>query len=208
MVTLTVNTEIENEIINQLKGFKSLCGRIRVLESEPVGMGFTVSRTSEDKLQELHGVLRGLRPHMYLSQREQDLNTAAHAHLSRYPAGIASQHREVAQQQGVDAEDSHDLRDLTRRVQKVREARSMTRDGYSGVDDKLTELQDKMFERNRIANILEALSEIRPEYTALLRNRFIEGKSVKEVTLMLCISTSTYDRWRDRAFKEYAKLMG
>ncbi|MEB9892982.1 RNA polymerase subunit sigma-24, partial [Bacillus cereus] len=79
---------VEQQVIEQLTGYRDIVGRLRVLETYSVGNGITVSRLNEDDhLQELHRKLRGLPSYMYLTAREQRLESIAHAYLTDYPAG-------------------------------------------------------------------------------------------------------------------------
>ncbi|QMV43729.1 ECF-type sigma factor [Cohnella cholangitidis] len=208
MGALKIKVEIEKEIIEQLKGYKRLCGRIKVLERQPVGMGYEVNAFDEDKLQTLHARLKGLPSYMYLNKREQHLETIAHAYLEQYPVGTKSQLQEIKSQHGADADDRKDLKELARRIQKVRDARLGTLRGIDAIHEKEAQLRDLMDERDMISNTLEALGDVNNNYSRLLLHRYIEGKSVDEVASILGIVRKTFDRWRVKAIEEYAILAG
>ncbi|CAH8718460.1 hypothetical protein WDD9_005231 [Paenibacillus melissococcoides] len=89
---------VEQQVIEQLTGYRDIVGRLRVLETYSVGNGITVSRLNEDDhLQELHRKLRGLPSYMYLTAREQRLESIAHAYLTDYPAGTRKQRQAVSE---------------------------------------------------------------------------------------------------------------
>lgn len=197
----------EKKVLEQLKGYKRLCGRIKVLERHPVGMGFSVSSTGEDKLRELHERLKGKPSYVYLNKREQHLEATAHAYLTKYPLGTKAQLYEVKEKRGADSQDENDLKDLSRRIKKVIEARNGNIEGYEGILQRLSELQDLYDERERVSSALESLADYKPEYALLLINRYVEGRSVTEVADMLSVSAKTFDRWRAKAVEEYQNLM-
>lgn len=82
-----IKQRIKHRVIDQLSEYRQSLARIKVLSSYSVGAGITISRLNEDDhLQELHRKLRGRPSYMYLSKREQKLETAAHTHLTEYPS--------------------------------------------------------------------------------------------------------------------------
>ncbi|MCL6460011.1 MAG: RNA polymerase subunit sigma-24 [Gorillibacterium sp.] len=199
----------EQAAIQQLQEYKRIVGRIKVLERQSVGMGYTVSAIShDDQLQELHKQLRGLPSYMYLSAREQELETAAHAYLDRYPAGIRSQYREVAGLSSGDPEDEQRLRDLTQRIRKVLEARIGTSDGYEEILERMCELQELEVQKEYIDNALNVLDDMYPGYGRLLRLRYLDDQDIGGILQELNIARRTFDRWRPQALIEYGRLIG
>lgn len=199
----------EQEVIEQLSRYRELQARIEVLSTYSVGAGITVSRLSQDdQLQDLHQRLRRLPSYMYLSAKEQRLETVAHAYLMRYPAGVRSQLQEIPER-GADAEDDKLLKELRRKVQKVFEARGYDiRDDIDKVLDRLAELQDLRDEINRIDTVLAALERYRPEYSKLLRLRYVEGMQAAVAAKELGIVRQTLHRWEPKAIKKYMILAG
>lgn len=198
----------EQEVIGQLTGYKRMRARIKVLENYSVGAGITVSRLSEDDhLQELHRKLRGMPSYMYLSKREQELETAAHAYLARYPAGTKSQLQAVSVQ-GADDEDDRALQELRLKIKKVIDARAGSGeiDDYDAVLDRITELQQLRAEVEQIDRALEALAEYKPEYAELLRMRYASGQTPQEVTDKLKIAPRTFRKRQSKAVEEYKLL--
>ncbi|WP_438431974.1 DUF1492 domain-containing protein [Gorillibacterium sp. sgz500922] len=197
------------QVIEQLKGYKRIIGRIKYLEKLPVGGGIRLSTIShDDNLQELHRQLRGMPSYLYLSKREQELETTAHAYLTRYPAGVKAQLREVQGLYSADEEDERRLREVERKILKVLETRTGQSEGFHGVLERLSEIQDLEQEKEQVDNALEALGEYKPEYADLLRLRYIEGKAVEQVADDLAISRVTFFRWKTRSLEEYAKVAG
>lgn len=199
----------EQEVIEQLSRYRELQARIQVLSTYSVGAGITVSRLSQDdQLQELHRRLRGLPSYMYLSEKEQRLETTAHAYLRRYPAGIRSQLYEVPLQ-GADAEDEKMLQELRKKIKKVFESRGYDmRDDIDAVLDRLVELQDLQDEVSRIDTVLAALERYKPEYARLLRLRYVEGKQTEVAAKELGIVRQTLHRWEPKAIKTFIQLAG
>lgn len=198
----------EQQVIEQLQEYRRIVARIKVLERQPVGMGYTVSMINQDdKLQELHERLKGLPSYMYLTAREQELETTAHIHLHRYPAGIRSQHREISGLRDEDPEETERLKDLTKRIKTVLEARTGTADGYEEIMERMTELQELQVEKEYIDNALDVLEELRPGYGRLIRLRYIEGLTVEKAALELKIVRKTFTRWSQKAVEEYSGLM-
>lgn len=198
----------EHQVIEQLSQYRQKKARIQALSTYSVGAGITVSRLNEDdQLQELHRRLRGLPSYMYLSAREQELESIAHAYLGgKYPSGIKMQKRAVSVDV-MDDEDQKLLRELRGKIQKVIEARGYDiRDGIDQIIERLTELQDLQAEIERIDTILEAMEQYKPDYAKLLRLRYVEETSVCEVCRELAIVERTYKRWRQRALTEYIHL--
>lgn len=197
----------EQQVIEQLSRYRQLKARIQVLSTYNVGAGITVSRLNQDdQLQDLHRRLRGLPSYMYLTQREQLLETTAHAYLTRYPAGIKSQQRAIPTK-GADAEDDKLLEELRSKIQKVIEARGYdVRSNLDEVLNRVAELQDLLDAVTSIDNALGALEMFKPDYAKLLRLRYIEDNTLEKVAAEMHISESTAYRWKEKAEREFARL--
>lgn len=197
----------EQEVIEQLSNYKRQVARKQVLETYSVGAGITVSRLNQDdQLQELHQKLRGLPSYMYLSLKEQKLETIASVYLERYPSGIRSQQAAIPEQ-GIDNEDTNLLKELKRKIEKVFAARGYEiRDDIDAVIDRVTELQDLQEEINRIDEVLLALDKYKPDYVRLLKMRYIDTKPVKDIAEKLSVTERTFRRWNNDAIKEFIKL--
>lgn len=198
----------EQEAIEQLSNYKRLQARLHLLSNYSVGAGITVSRLNEvDQLQELHRKLRGLPSYMYLSQREQKLETVAHTYLNgNYPAGLPSQQRAI-QSVGYDDEDTKLLKELKQKIAKVMEARGYAdRDNLDQVLERLAEFQDIQAEIKRIDGALMAIATYKPSYSNLLRLHYLEGKPWNTVAKEMNISKDVFYRWRKKAVAEYEKI--
>lgn len=197
----------EQQVIEQLSQYRQKKARIQVLSNYSVGAGITVSRLNEDdQLQELHRKLRGLPSYLYLSKREQELETVAHIYLSRYPAGVKAQKRAVPAY-APDPEDTELLQELRRKIQKVISARGYdVREGIDEIIERLTELQDLQAEVQQIDTVLEALEQYKPEYARLIILKYIQEMDVIETCKRLAIAEKTYYRWRRHALNEFIKL--
>jgi len=197
---------IEQQVIEQLTGYRDIVGRLRVLENYSVGNGITVSRLNQDDhLQGLHAKLRRMPSYMYLSQKEQRLEAVAHAYLDRYPTGTKAQLRAVQDCEPVGEEDEAMLEELQKRIVKVIEARTGTPVGFEGILAQLAEYQDLKAEKQRIDAVLEVMDE---ELAKLLRLRYIEGLTVIEVAAELGIARRTFDRRRLTAIQQYSRFLG
>ncbi|WP_309119201.1 ECF-type sigma factor [Paenibacillus sp.] len=199
----------EHVVIEQLRGYGRIQARLKILQSHPVGGGLRLSQVSgDDKLQELHRKLRGMPSKLYLTKREQEIETTARTYLKSYPLGTKAQLRESKLLIGESAGDHALLRELTAGIQAVLEARGGSAEGIDGVLDRLSEMQDLEQEKSRIEEALSALEEYKAAYSRLLRLRYIEGKAVEDVADELCVSRRTFERWRPKAVREYANLVG
>lgn len=193
--------------LDNLKGYKRLIARIKLLEKYPIGNGMYLSSFPEDdKLQSLHKQLKDIPSYMYLSKHEQELETVAVAYLERYPVGTRSQLKEISSLTVTDEADKRMFRELKRKMEKVIEARTGSYDGYEGVLKRLTELQELQKKKEAIEFSIDVLAEYKPDYAQLLRLRYIESKSVEEITILLDTSRRTYDRWLAKATEEYMIL--
>lgn len=199
----------EQEAIEQLTQYRKKQARIQVLSTYPVGAGITVSRLNEDdQLQDLHARLRGMPSYMYLNKHEQELERAANAYMTHYPAGIKAQQRAIRQIRPVGEEDSQLITELYVRISKVVEARIGQRK-QSEIDmilDRLTELQDLQADIQRLDFILERLQEYKPYEATLLRYIYIDGLELKDLAEKLDVSESTIRRRIRKAESEYVKL--
>jgi hypothetical protein len=199
----------EQLVIEQLKGYKGMVGRIKILEKHPIGNGmFLESNNDDDKLQDLHKKLKGLPSYMYLNGQEQSIEDVANAYMTEFPLGTRSQLNEVRGKKTVNPEDEKKLKQLKRKIEKVIDARRGDVEGFKGVVERLSEMQDLENTIQMIDDILGVLSEYKPHYTQLLRERFIEEKSVEEVTAILNVSKATFDRWKQKSVEEYIRLSG
>ncbi|MFF2093729.1 RNA polymerase subunit sigma-24 [Paenibacillus sp. NPDC058174] len=201
---------MEQDVVEQLKAYKRLVARKKWIEKQPVGSGVTISSVYEDdKLQELHRELRRMPSYMYLNKREQQLEQAAHAHLTQHPVGTKAQLREVKQAAGnAEPGDEKLLRELARKIEKVIEARAgSAAEGYEGVINRLSELQDIERQLQSIDQAMEALQTCFPEYERLLRLRYIEGRPADFVASELGIVDRTFRRWRQKASLELVRFL-
>ncbi|WP_246070517.1 ECF-type sigma factor [Paenibacillus kobensis] len=196
----------ESEAIERLTSYKRILARLKVLDNYSVGAGITVSRINQDDhLMELHRKLRGMPSYMYLTKREQVLETTAHAYLTGYPTGTKAQLAAVPKT-ATDEEDAKALREIRSKIQKVIEARTGNREGYEGVLDRLSEYQDLQNERDQIDSALSALESYKPDYAKLLRLRYVEGLEINEVVDRMQTSRRTFERSRPKALQEFGRL--
>ncbi|MCR8658954.1 DUF1492 domain-containing protein [Paenibacillus endoradicis] len=197
----------EQQVVEQLSNYKRLVARKRVLETYSVGAGITISRLNQDdQLQELHHKLRGMPSHMYLSKREQKLESVAHSYLEHYPAGVRSQEKAIPTI-GNDAADTKLLKELKQKIEKVVAARGYEiRDDIDAVLDRVAELQNLQEDIQKIDNIIEALENYKPEYAELLRHHYLERRTWSDVAFEMNISKDVFYRRRKKAILEYAKL--
>lgn len=197
----------EQEVIEQLTQYRKKQARIHVLSTYPVGAGITVSRLNEDdQLQDLHARLRGMPSYMYLSKHEQELEQAANAYLTRYPAGVKAQQRAIRQINPVGEEDSQLVTDLYVKISKVVEARLGPRSDIDKILDRLAELQDLQAEISRIDTVLKALEQYKPDYAQLLRMIHVDGLEIEEIAYKMQLTERTIDRRRKKAESEYVSL--
>jgi DNA-directed RNA polymerase specialized sigma24 family protein len=201
----------EEIALELLSSYRRLTARMKQLEKTSVGPGIRLSAVSEDdKLQELHRELRKLPTYMYLDEREQQIESAAHANLTKYPLGTRAQLKEVKRiQASASPEDEQLLKELEAKIKKVLEARAgaSSSEGYRGVLDKISELQDLERQKREIDEALEALEECEPQYAQLLKLRYIEGKQAEFVASELGIVDRTFRRWKQKAVQELVRFM-
>jgi hypothetical protein len=190
-------------IIEHLSGYKRIIARIKMLERYSVGGGITVSRLNEDDhLQELHRQLRGQPSYMYLTKREQELETTAHAYLTHYPAGTKAQLAAIPDR-GADAEDTERLSALRLRIRKVFEARAGELKDYDAVLHRLAELQDLLREKEQYDLSFDVMDEYKEGFGRLLRAEFGGTKSPLDLADDLGVSVATYYRRRSEAIEAY-----
>ena len=199
----------EQDVIQRLSNYRKLKARVEVLSTYSVGAGITVSRINQDdQLQELHRKLRGLPSYMYLSGREQRLETAANAYMTSYPSGVRSQQRSIPTAV-MDAEDKSLLQELKDKIGKVVAARGYgERSDIDQILDRLSELQDAQDEMARIETLLSALSNFKSEQARLLTLKYIDGYKTDAIKEMLSISERTFSRWHRQGIDELVKLAG
>jgi hypothetical protein len=207
---LLAESTVEQRVIEQLRSYNTIVGRIKILEKYPLGNGMHLTEpyNEDDKLQALHRQLRGLPSYMYLTKREQKLESVANAYLTRHPAGIKSQHYTVKQIRGVDDEDRKLIKELASKIRKVMDTRHGALDEFEAALRRVSELQDLQQEKDMIDSVLNTMVEYKPHYRNLLVYRYIEDKPVDIVSRELNIHRSTFDKWRKAAINEYANLSG
>jgi DNA-directed RNA polymerase specialized sigma subunit len=204
-----VKPQIEESVIEQLREYRLITGRIKMLERYPIGNGMYLSSfNQDDNLQQLHQKLRGLPSYMYLNKHEQKLETVANAYLSNHPLGTRAQLNEIRNIEGFDQEDQQLLKQLAKSVEKVLNTRRGTPEGIDAVIERVSELQDLQEKKEQIDQALDILEWHKPHYCKLLKLRYIEAKSVEEAAEEMSVSTRTFDRWRPKAIKAYARLIG
>ncbi|MEI7027144.1 RNA polymerase subunit sigma-24 [Paenibacillus sp. y28] len=197
----------EHSVIEHLKEYKRILGRIRILERQPIGNGMYLSAVyGDDKLQALHRQLRDMPSYMYLSKREQQLETTAHAYLERYPLGTRSQLHEVTGLKGLDDEDEKTLRELQQKIQRVLEARTGTAEGFEAVIERMSELQDLKVQAAYYEQVFEVLGEYNQQYAQALRLQYVDGLSSQEIIRTMGLSQTVYYSLRKRALQEFAEL--
>lgn len=197
----------EQQAIDRLTQYRQKQARLRVLSKYSLGAGITVSRLNEDDhLQELHRKLRRLPSYLYLSSREQRLETTAHAYLTKYPAGTRSQLAAVPSR-GADPDDDEELRQIREAIRKVIAARGWDlRDDIDDVLERVAEFQDLKAEITRVDSVLEALELYKPDYAKLLRLRYVEGMDIPAAAEKMRISRRTFERIRPLAIQEFCRL--
>lgn len=201
---------IEQRVIEQLRNYKTIEGRIKILEKYPIGNGMHLTEpySEDDKLQALHRQLKGLPSYMYLTKREQKLEATANAYLTRHPAGIKSQHYTVKQIRAVDDEDRKLIKELAGKIRKVMDTRQGALDEFEAALRRVSELQDLQQEKEMIDTVLNTMEDYKPHYRNLLVYKYIEDKHVDMVCDLLNTSQSNYKRWRASAIEEYIRLIG
>ncbi len=201
----------EQDIIGQFTTYKRLKARKRQLEGMQVGPGLRISAIQEDdRLQELHRQLRKLPSYLYLDEHEQKLEAAAHANLKEYPLGTRSQLKAIIDSGGAASPaDQKLLKELQGKIEKVLEAREGSGgfEGYMGVIDKISELQDIDRQLEAVDQALEALEACEPDYARLIRLRYIEGKPAEFVASELGVVDRTFRRWKQKALAEIVRFM-
>lgn len=206
---MTLNKETERAVVQQLGSCKRIAARIKILEKQQAGGGIAIRALHEDdQLQALHRKLRSMPSYLYLDRRELELEAAAHQYIRERPAGLHSQLAAADRARGAAGEDREALLAIRRGIERVIAARTGVREGFAGILDRLSELQDLERRREEIEWALHALEEYKPEYARLLRLRYVESEPVDRVTEQLGVVKQTFYRWRKKAIEEYARIAG
>ncbi|BBH19855.1 hypothetical protein Back11_12000 [Paenibacillus baekrokdamisoli] len=196
----------EQDVIHQLTSYKRIIARIKLLENYSIGNGITVSRLNQDDhLQELHRKLKGMPSYMYLSKREQRLETTAHAYLTQYPAGVKAQLAAIPHH-ADDQEDEKLLRELRQKVEKVVEARTGDKDNFNAVIERISELQDLERKREYYEYAFEVLDGYKSGYGRMLQKEYGEGAKPADIIQEFGYTLTTYYRHRRAALAEYCLL--
>lgn len=197
----------EQQAIEQLSSYRQKQARIQSLGNYKVGSGIAISRLSEeDQLQQLHRRLRGLPSYMYLTKREQELESTAHAYMKFYPSGVKAQ-REAIPDIGAYPEDDKPLQELRAKIAKVIDARTGSKYDLDDVLERLSELQDLRAEIKRIDEVFVVLESYKPDYAKLLRLRYVDNLDISAVADEMQISRRSFERRRPLALQEYCTLI-
>ncbi|MDB5053132.1 MAG: hypothetical protein JWM44_1182 [Bacilli bacterium] len=206
---LLIKKNVEELVTEELAEYKRLANRLRVLNKQSIGMGMHMEFTNtEDKLQDLHSKLKVLPSYMYLSPKEQALETIAHAYLTKYSLGTRAQLNDIRSIEGVDDEDRKLLKELAYKVEKVYDARHGDIDGYEAVLNRMVEIQDIQNKIEHVESVFDIMDEHKPHYVLLLKMRFVEESEIEHVINHLSTSRRVFFRWREKAINEYAALSG
>lgn len=206
---LLIKNNVEELVIEELAEYKKLSNRLRILNKQSIGMGMSMEFTNaDDKLKDLHNILKPLKTYMYLTKKERALETIAHAYLPRYALGTKTQLSDIRGLVGNDDEDDKLLRDLERKVEKVYDARHGEIDGYEAVLSRIVEIQEIQDKLSHVESIFDIMDEKKSHYVLLLKMRFIEEEEIEQVMHQLNTSRRVFFRWREKAIDEYASLSG
>lgn len=206
---LLIKNNVEELVIEELAEYKKLSNRLRILNKQSIGMGMSMEFTNpDDKLKDLHNRLKPLKSYMYLTKKEQALETIAHAYLPRYALGTKAQLNDIRGLVGNDDEDDKLLRDLERKVEKVYDARHGEVDGYEAVLSRMVEMQEIQDKLSHVESIFDIMDEKKSHYVLLLKMRFIEKEEIEQVMHELNTSRAVFFRWRTLAINQYAALSG
>ena len=210
MEAIAKQETVEDKVIAQLRGYKTIVGRIKVLEKYPIGNGLYLTEPfdEDDKLQPLHRQLKKMPTHMYLTPREQKLEQKVNEYLAIHPVGVKSQYHTIKNISAISDEDQQLIKELARKIRKVVDARGGTPDAFEEALERVAELQDLQDEKERIDFVLSTLSEYKPHYSKLLRLRYIEDTPRDIVCEQINAGSTVYKKWRNEAIKEYARLIG
>lgn len=194
---------MQNEV-EYLEQYREMQARIKALATYPVGCGITVSRLNQDdQLQDLHRRLRPQPSYMYLTEREQELETIARAHLRFYPSGIRSQLEAFSE----DADPDPDLERIRAKVKKVLDARAGKRSDIDAVLFRVAELQDLQERVKRVDALLEAVETFNPDYGRVLRLLYVDGlTAVRAAAAMYMSRSNFYKHLRTPAMEKYIEL--
>lgn len=204
-----IEINVEEAVIKELAEYKRLSNRLRVLNKQTIGVGMSMEFSNpDDKLKDLHSRLKPLASYMYLSKKEQELETIAHAYLPRYALGTKSQLSDIRELVGNDAEDDKLLRGLEHKVEKVLESRRGDIEGYEGILNRMVEMQDIQDKLSPIESIFDIMQERKPHHVSILKLYIIDKMDLEIVIQKLCTSRTVFFRWRLKAIEQYAELSG
>lgn len=204
---MIVQINHEESAIEELKSYKGIQGRVKVIERYPIGNGMYLdSNNKDDKLQDLHKQLKGVPSYMYLNGHEQGIEQTAFEYMTKFPLGTRSQKQAVRSIPTVDEEDDKRLGTLQRKIQKVIDVRRGDAEGFKGVVERLTEMQGLQDRLDRIDHILDVMDDYKPHLARLLKLRYVEDNTVEHTANEMSISRKTFDRWRQKAIEEYTIL--
>ncbi len=197
---------MQNEV-EYLEQYRDMQARIKALATYQVGYGITVSRLNQDdQLQDLHRRLRPLPPYMYLTEREQDLEIIARAHLRFHPTGIRAQLAAFAEDD-PDGPQDPDLKQIRTKIRKVLDARAGKRSDIDEVIIRVAELQDLQAKVKRVDALLEAVKEYNENYERALRLLYVDGlTAVRASAAMFCSRSNFYKQFRSPAMEKYIEL--
>lgn len=201
---------VEQKVIEQLRGYNTIVGRIKVLEKYPIGNGMYLDGpyTEDDKLQALHRQLKDLPSYMYLTPREQKLEQTVNQYMVEGPAGVKSQYHTVKNIKALDDADRELLAELARKIRKVVDARQGDLNAFEATLERVAELQDLEWQKGMIEYVLNTMAEYKPHYKKLLTLRYIEDKPRDIVCDEISVGSTVYKKWRNEAITEFARLMG
>ncbi|UUZ85649.1 hypothetical protein LJK88_20400 [Paenibacillus sp. P26] len=194
------------DAIDRLQKYRDNELEIEALNRYSVGGGVSLGTLSrDDNLQALHRKLKGLPSYMYLTKREQQLETVAHAYLKSYPVGTRAQLNAIPWE-GADVEDEKSLLQLRKKIKKVMEARGIQISDFDSVIQRISQIEDLERENRNINGALEALDGHKPESAKLLRMRYIQGKKAEDIARELYLDRSTVYRRLKKAEEEFSKI--
>lgn len=192
-----------NEVIERLKEYKQKAARIRVLSRYYNGSGVVSKPFQEDD--ELHRMHSKWRIESYLTAEEKQLVQTARDYIAGSPTGSRSQ-LDAVPKIGVNEGDTCRLREIRDKIKRVMAERQQSKNDMDTVLDRVVELQELQAELHRIDIALEELATYKPQYSKLLKLRYIEGLSVTEVSTQFAIVRKTFSRWKIAALKEFERL--
>ncbi len=198
---------MQNEV-EYLEQYRDMQARIKALATYPVGCGFTVSRLNQDdQLQDLHRRLRPLPTYMYLTEREQELETIARGHLRFYPAGLRAQLAAFSSDEDSDEPQDPELEKIRSMIKKVMDARTGKRSDIDEVILRVAELQDLQAQVKRVEALLDAVETYNADYARALRLLYVDGlTAVRAAAVMNTTRQNFYRAFRTPALAKYIEL--